>query len=1205
MEAKGKGRGRGRKGAEEEEEAVKFVEELFEEPEASADEADEGAEKAAKRGKAKKAAKAKEAAPASPSKARPEPPKAKGKRRDEPAEDAIFGAPPPSPCAAHSCSERVKLPNAATVAIVNEWVKAYRKDPRALTCDLINFVLHAAGSPGTVSGARFEGGDISAVIEELAGDAAYKAEGGEYPLVARAKALKRFRANYADFWNKLILACARTWLFDDYFIEELDAWLTEISAYAVPCPSPLAPDPPQVVVPPVSPRRHGRGLGNRGRPLGGASLRLLLCRVATSQARLTAWQVSAALSKERKVAAAQLATEKKKKNDTAAQLEAQVGELSAKLDKLKSTIGSLFTSIFVHRYRDTGADIRVASIAALGRWELLYPEHWLDDAHLKYLAWSLYDRAPEVRTAALRAFGDLYAECVRDAETDEEKARRKLFGDGVAAVTERYKDRLVGMAYDKDAAVAAVAVDVCQRMRQLELLDEADVERLVALVSDDSAALREAVGKFLAEQLRGDRARQSKAEAVRVLVAFVVERVRLPECPNYVVDALWDTPYAPVRDWAAMAELLAEQGSGALKGSEQGALVRTLVCSVKKAMGVAVVPKEKAERPEKAATREANQRELTRTLMKPLPELLRAFQADGAVVAELVQLVQYFPLEDFRGSRQMSIAKELLRLLREVFFLHTDADVHAAVGGAFRALLAAESSVYSDVDVAFHELGQLLYDKLEASLAAVLKGQRDAQTDDDGHQYSLELSLQRLHALLLSLRVPHADFADALQRVMEARTHKALQKHAAASAIVALAVKAQALMLQWDVAGLGDEPAADRKKLHAVVERRDRYLEQLKRVVSAGAAEQRTEAYFALLDTLVVFSPAMRGTTAEPLVYEADGDVNTAVQEAFRAVMAQDADGRAEEELLELQERALLALSRGLLFNTLNEAAAAQVVLQLTRDEKPLADIARAFISQWRERKAGRRDHDVFFEAIRAAFEAATAAPDADADSERRYVLLCSRIAAVYGVAAARSLRDSLLRLIRAVILYGLQQPEHLDVLDGVAALAARLASTDDAQFALRTLDEAARKADVEPDEDNPAHRPLIALRTLLDRRARGVKGAAAAEEEAAAGAAKAKKSAAKDAKKKRNTLELVPVHAEAEEAEDQAKRRKSDKAKEDKKSPKARQSEDKEDKAETKAKKPRKKAEAEEEAAASGSESGGEGKKAQAKKKRTKKGDK
>ena len=128
-------------------------------------------------------------------------------------------------------AERVKQPNAATVAIVNDWVKHYKQDQRALTRDLINFVLHSAGSPGSVSAERFERGEINVVIEELASDAKYKEEGGDYPLVARAKALKRFRANYADFWNKLVIACARTWVFDDYFIEELDAWLTEISGY--------------------------------------------------------------------------------------------------------------------------------------------------------------------------------------------------------------------------------------------------------------------------------------------------------------------------------------------------------------------------------------------------------------------------------------------------------------------------------------------------------------------------------------------------------------------------------------------------------------------------------------------------------------------------------------------------------------------------------------------------------------------------------------------------------------------------------------------------------------------------------------------------------------------------------------------------------------------------------------------------------------
>ena len=540
-------------------------------------------------------------------------------------------------------------------------------------------------------------------------------------------------------------------------------------------------------------------------------------------------QVAAALAKEKKVASAQLAIEKKKKNETAAQLQAQVEDIDNKSQRIEKMIESFFTSVFVHRYRDTGADIRVASITALSRWVSIHPDYWLKDSFLKYLAWTLFDRTPEVRLAALRGLGDLYLECLRDAETDEEKERKKLFGDGLAAVTERYKERLVGMSYDKDATVAAAAIDVCQRLAPLEVLDEADVDKILVLVTDDSAALREAVAKFVADQLKG-KARQSKVDAVRALVAFVVERIKIPDCPNYVIDALWETPYAATKDWSSMAELLAEQGSEALRAQDQGTLVRILACSVKKAMGVSVVPKEKAEKPEKASVREAYQKELTRALMKPLPELLKSFQADGPVVSELVQLVRFLPLEDFRGSRQMSIAKELLRLLRELFFLHTDSEVHTSVGSAFKALLSGESSIYSDVDVAFHEMTQQLYDKLEASLGTVLKGQKDQETDDEGHQFSLELSLQRLHSLLLSQRVPQGEFVDALQRVLEARSNKALQKHKSATSIVSLAVKAQALMLQWDVVSLGDEPANDRKKLQVVIERRDRYIDMLKRV---------------------------------------------------------------------------------------------------------------------------------------------------------------------------------------------------------------------------------------------------------------------------------------------------------------------------------------------------------------------------------------
>lgn len=207
------------------------MEELFKEPaeyHSDKDDNEEFAPKKKKKKAANKQKKQQEGGDISPSKSRPKAPKAKSKRKDDTPSDAIFGS-CSSFCIVLMLVERVKLPNAATVAIVNDWVKQYRQDQRSLTRDLINFVLHAAGSPGSVSAERFESGDISGVIAELAEDAKYKEEGGDYPLVSRAKALKKFRANYADFWNKLIFACARTWIFDDYFVGELDSWLSEIS----------------------------------------------------------------------------------------------------------------------------------------------------------------------------------------------------------------------------------------------------------------------------------------------------------------------------------------------------------------------------------------------------------------------------------------------------------------------------------------------------------------------------------------------------------------------------------------------------------------------------------------------------------------------------------------------------------------------------------------------------------------------------------------------------------------------------------------------------------------------------------------------------------------------------------------------------------------------------------------------------------------
>lgn len=48
--------------------------------------------------------------------------------------------------------------------------------------------------------------------------------------------------------------------------------------------------------------------------------------------------------------------------------------------------------IFVHRYRDVSPEIRAACIEELGRWVVHYPQLFLQDTYLKYIAWNLNDK---------------------------------------------------------------------------------------------------------------------------------------------------------------------------------------------------------------------------------------------------------------------------------------------------------------------------------------------------------------------------------------------------------------------------------------------------------------------------------------------------------------------------------------------------------------------------------------------------------------------------------------------------------------------------------------------------------------------------------------------------------------------------------------------------------------------------------------------
>lgn len=56
-------------------------------------------------------------------------------------------------------------------------------------------------------------------------------------------------------------------------------------------------------------------------------------------------------------------------------------------------INSLFTSVFVHRYRDTRPELRSICIAELGVWMKEYSSQFLsNNFYIKYIGWTLSDK---------------------------------------------------------------------------------------------------------------------------------------------------------------------------------------------------------------------------------------------------------------------------------------------------------------------------------------------------------------------------------------------------------------------------------------------------------------------------------------------------------------------------------------------------------------------------------------------------------------------------------------------------------------------------------------------------------------------------------------------------------------------------------------------------------------------------------------------
>ncbi|VEU19631.1 DEKNAAC100081 [Brettanomyces naardenensis] len=153
-------------------------------------------------------------------------------------------------------------------------------------------------------------------------------------------------------------------------------------------------------------------------------------------------------------------------------IESNLSAYSEKKKYLEKLIRDLFSTFFVHRYRDTNADLRRECISCLGTWVKQLPEIFFRPIYLRYFGWLLTDPIASVRLQALKALIPLY--------------QRPSTISALRQFTSHFKDTFLKMAsYETETSVKVAAISVLAEMVKSNFLEDHENIQIVSLIFND------------------------------------------------------------------------------------------------------------------------------------------------------------------------------------------------------------------------------------------------------------------------------------------------------------------------------------------------------------------------------------------------------------------------------------------------------------------------------------------------------------------------------------------------------------------------------------------------------------------------------------------------------------------------------------------------------------------------------------------------
>ncbi|MCJ1247723.1 hypothetical protein MMC30_004938 [Trapelia coarctata] len=629
-----------------------------------------------------------------------------------------------------------------TDGVAAEWVSRYNDHNSNAMAELVNFVLQCTGCTLQVDSNDIE--DIDNVTGKLTDlQEEYQAQKiTEYPLISKARGAVFSRATMTGFFQSLIATThASDLLYNDVaLIENIQVWVTTMSSSG------------------IRPFRHTATVLS-------LAIATALCNILKDIVENTATTMR------------QKETEQKKKSvnkGRVAALQAKVEENEKKREQVEGWLRDVFDTVFIHRYRDVDAKIRVDCATALGNWIATCPDIFFESQYLRYLGWVLSDSSAATRAEVVKQLLRLY-------KHKDNVGRLRGF-------TERFRPRMVEMATrDAEPTIRASAVELLDLIREVGLLEPDDIDVIGKLIFDSEPRVRKAVAGFFAENISDlyestieelggeenldevigeaadddyDNPRQAWLKLkclAEVLQSYDTnggeesppEAVINPETLGTVV---LETRYAmaaqaicegvpEVKDWEVIAGYLLYDHSSALEShdtddvqaafkgrcqlneKEERLLLEILNAAVKLRLTEAV-ESEVDKKGKRTKARKDESREIQEStalhLAHVIPRLLRKFGASPTTASAVLRLEHVLNLEIFQELRQDSTEyASLLEDISKQFLTHAD---HSVLADAKTALLQARS--YEDLEEVTESKLQELWEDTLGTLRQLYKAKK-------------------------------------------------------------------------------------------------------------------------------------------------------------------------------------------------------------------------------------------------------------------------------------------------------------------------------------------------------------------------------------------------------------------------------------------------------------------------------------------------